>query len=382
MATVKEFIRDYANISFDDKPLCDGDFTLICQAFYMPLEFVVSDSLESEPMALSEACRRVMEMQGNKHKKLGLMITKAPSQRLQDMATSWRYKDVKVLSVKAVFTRTPAVQYAAGSFLMPDGTVIISFRGTDDSIAGWKEDLDFFVKHGSPAYDYAVEYVESVAAKYDGDIALCGHSKGGNEALYAALNCSEETRKRIKYLFNADGPGYYSHSVIEGEEYNEILPNYLHYVPSSSFIGVMLAHDYDYKSIRSSKHLGPLQHDLGTWQISDGSLEVLPDTDILSKITDVCLAKIADKAQNGGYNDVVENVIDRITLATDQLTLADFAAHAPSSLKKAVKEWKDIDFSSRSEFSKAFKGAGKLLKESIKIAKEGKTREVTSELLK
>lgn len=382
MATVKEFIRDYADVSFETKPLCDGDFVLICQSFYMPLEYVVSDSLESEPMALSEAGRRVFEMQGNQHKKLGLMISKAPSQRLKDMAESKRYKDVKVLSVKAVFSRTPAVQYAAGSFLMPDGTVVVSFRGTDDSIAGWVEDLDFFTRQGSPAYDYAVEYLESIAAKYDGNIAVCGHSKGGNEALYAALNCSSETRKRIKYLFNADGPGYHSHSVIEGEEYKEILPEYLHYIPSSSFVGVLLAHDYDYKPVKSSMHLGPLQHDLGTWQISDGSLVVLPDTDILSKVTDICLAKIADKARTGGYCNTVDTVIDKLTLATDQLTLTGFASHIPSSVKKAVNEWKSLDFPVRQNFSGAFKGSGKMLKESIKLAKEGKIKQITDTLLK
>lgn len=377
MAGSKEFMDEYGGKPFEEFPFCDGDVISICEATYMPFEKVVSSSFDDEPVSFAEACNRLFALNGYKHNKLGLMITNAPSVRMMQMADSVRYRDAKITAFREVYSFNPAIQFAAGTIILPDGTLAIFFRGTDDTIAGWKEDLDLLLHKGTPAYKLALDYIEEAAEKLDGDIILMGHSKGGNEALHTALECSEKVRSRIKLLYNNDGPGFYDYSVFHTGSYDELADRYIHYVPSSSFIGAMLAHDYDYKAVKSTMHLGPFQHDMGTWKISEGELERVTDTDALSKITDVMIAKISGKALEGDLLGDVDRVVTDVLGGLGQKTLTDLAKNIVPSLKGAKAALKNIEPEIRKNAKEAFKGSGKMLKESIGAVKYGTVKETT-----
>ena len=370
MASTKEFLQQFGSKTFDEHPFCDGDAILLCEVTYMPFDKAVSESFDVEPAKLPEVCKRIYEYQGSKHKKLGLMITAEPSKRLMELAATKRYADVKVAAVKRVDSVNPAVQFMAITFILPDGTIVVSYEGTDDTIAGWKEDLDMLIRKGTPAYGYALDYIEKAAKTFDGDIIVIGHSKGGHEALYTALNCAPETRARIKLLYNNDGPGYYSQKVLETSAYDELADGYRHFIPSSSFIGVLMAHDYDYKAVKSTKHLGPLQHDMHTWQIENGNLVTVADTDFLSKLTDTFMAKIVEKTDDDDYS-VMDEVITSVIEGMGQLTLTDFSKNIVSSVGGAIKKWKSIEPEVKDAFSGIFEGSGKLMAESIKAVKNG-----------
>lgn len=369
MAGTKEFIQQFGSITFEEHPFCDGDALLLCQVTYMPFDRIVSDSFEDEPESLPEVCRKIFEYRGNKHTKLGLMINAEPSKRLMEMAASERYADVKVAAVKRVDSVEPAIQFMAVTFILPDGTLVVSYEGTDDTIAGWKEDADLLLRKGTPAYKYALDYIEDAARTFDGNIIVIGHSKGGHEALYTALNCSEETRKRIILLYNNDGPGFYSDSVYKTMTYHEIADIYKHYVPYSSFIGMLMAHDSDYKAVKSTKHLGVNQHDMHTWKIENGDLVIVPDTDFISKVTDMFIAKLIDRTDDSDYS-VLDTVLTSVLSGTGQLTLTDLSKNLISSLDGAVKKWREIEPDVKTAFSSVFEDTGKLMKESIKAVKQ------------
>lgn len=370
MASTKEFLEQYGSKTFEEHPFCDGDAILLCEVTYMPFNKAVSESFGDEPAKLPEICQRIFEYQGCKHQKLGLMITAEPSKRLMEIAASKRYADVKVAAVKRVDSVKPAVQFMAITFILPDGTIVVSYEGTDDTIAGWKEDVDMLIRKGTPAYGYAIDYIEEAAKTFDGKIIVIGHSKGGHEALYTALNCSQAVRDRIVLLYNNDGPGYYSSRILETSAYTELADRYRHFIPSSSFIGVMMAHDYDYKAVKSTKHLGPLQHDMHTWKIEDGNLVTVPDTDILSKITDTFLAKLVESTDDNDYS-VMDKVMTDIIDGVGQLTLTDFSKNIVSSVGGAVKKWKALEPEVKDAFSGIFEGSGKLMAESIKAVRKG-----------
>ena len=381
MPTTKEYITEYGNISFSDRPFSDPDAIAFCEITYMPLEKVVSERFTDEPVKFGDAAYQLFALRNFKHKNLGLMISANPSKKILNMGSLRRYNEVKIVACKEVYSKNPAVQFGAATYILPDGTLVICFRGTNDDIAGWKEDIDLFTNNGSPSYTLALEYIENAAKNFEGDIILIGHSKGGNVALYTALKCSEEIRKRIKCVYNHDGPGFRNYDIFKTGSYDEILPNYKHYIPSSSFIGVLLAHDYDYKAVKSSMHLGPFQHDLGSWQIENGEVVFVNDTDKLSKITDIWLAQLVSRASNEEYSKALDSVLTAVTEGTGQRTLTDFAKHLPSSLSGAVKAYKGLDKSTKDNFKEAFSGSVKLLGDSIKEVKNNvDVKEFTSKL--
>ena len=368
MPGVKEYIETNGNVSFCDVPFGDADNLLFCQIFYMPFERVVSESFSAEPVPFPVACTEVFASRGYQHKKLGLMIPADGSHNIQSMSVQPRFAEMKIVGVKELLSAEPAVQFGAGTFLLPDGTMVIVYRGTDDTILGWKEDLDIFARKEIPSYKLAVDYLEKAAAAFDRPIILCGHSKGGHLALYAALKTSDEIRARIRTVYNNDGPGYYDYRLFHTKEYDEILPRYRHLVPHSSFVGMMLAHDYDYTAVTSNLPLGPLQHDLKSWQIVNGELQTRADVDILAKITDVALSDIVTRVSDA-QSAVVDAVANKLIEATGEVTLTGLTQHLGTAVGGAVKAWKAIEPQAKETFKSAFSGAGKILVNTVKNIK-------------
>ena len=368
MPGVKEYIETNGGQSFCDVPFGDADNLLFCQIFYMPFERVVSESF-SEPVPFPQACNEVFAARGYQHKKLGLMIPADGSHNIQRMAIQPRFAEMQIVGVKELLSAEPAVQFGAGTFLLPDGTMVIVYRGTDDTILGWKEDLDIFARKEIPSYQLAVDYLEKAAAAFDRPIILCGHSKGGHLALYAALQTSDEIRARIVNVYNNDGPGYYDYRLFHTREYDEILPRYRHLVPHSSFVGMLLSHDYDYTAVTSNLPLGPLQHDLKSWQIVNGALQTREDVDILAKITDVALSDIVSRVSDA-QSAVVDAVANKLIEATGQVSLTGLTQHLGSAVGGAVKAWKAVEPQAKETFKSAFAGAGKIMFNTVKNIKE------------
>lgn len=370
MSGIKEFIQQFGEITFEEHPFCDGDALALSTIIYMPFDKVVSQSFDVEPVDFSEHAGKLFNEMGGRYTKLGLLIPADASKRMMEMSLANRYKDVKLYGMKRVNSHSPAVQFFVGTFILPDGTMVVAFEGTDDTIAGWKEDVDILIRRGSPAYKYALDYIENLAKKRDGDFIILGHSKGGNEALYTALKCSSEVRKRIRGVYNNDGPGYANYDIFHTGSYDEISERYHHYVPSSSLIGMMLAHDDDYIAVKSTKHLGILQHDMGTWKVKDGNVDTVPDTDFISKVSDAFLSEWIRKTPEALYT-AMDSVITGIWEGSGQETLTELAKNAGSALKGAAKAWKNIEPATKENFKTVFKGTGKLMVGSIKSVKNG-----------
>lgn len=371
MEYTTDFIAKYANVPFYDMPFCDGDNFAICRTSYLQIEKVISSDFDAEPVPYREACERLFAYNGYKHVAVGLVLPKAYSVQLMLMSRTKRYSQMKVAACTEVFGEYPALQFGAATYLLPDGKIVVVYRGTDDTLVGWKEDLDIYTKKGIPSHPLGVEYLEKVAAKFDGDIIVCGHSKGGNVAQYSALNCSEETRKRIIKLYNNDGPGFFNWDFLKSEAYAELLPKYRHFVPQSSFVGMLLAHDDDYTVVKSSKLLGPLQHDLGTWGMNGTTPVTCDDLTKLGKVTDLVFYKLFFGV-DGKQAECFDKVTEMVMYSTGQKGLLGFSRHIPSSIKNAAAEYKKIDSETKEVFKNTFSAFGSIVKDAVSDVSKGK----------
>ncbi|MCH5197382.1 MAG: DUF2974 domain-containing protein [Oscillospiraceae bacterium] len=364
MANTYDYIRKYGNFNFSQMPFNDIDSVCLCHSFYLPVESVYRN-LNGKMTSLKDLYMKTFELRGSKHKAVGLILSKHVSIEAVEMARSGRFGEITVADVSETFLTSPAVQFAAMTLLLDNGTTVIVYRGTDDSIIGWKEDLDILAKKGIPSHNLAADYLNRAAEKYDGDIIICGHSKGGNLALWAALNCEKNVRSRIKGLYNLEGPGFYNYHLYGTNEYAEIKKVYHHLIPQSAFVGVMLAHDEDYSVIKSNGLIGPIQHDLHTWLTQDDSLIYLPELSFMGKINDAFMKKLIELVPEEYYG-TIEKVADNVVKGLGELYLVDFVKNISPSLKGAVKAWRDTDADMRNDFKNSFKGTGKAIGSSIK----------------
>lgn len=184
---------------------------------------------------------------------------------LEKLARSERFSSVKVTRGCDIFSAEDEIQFSAFTFLLPTGDRVVAYRGTDNTVTGWKEDFNMSFSEEVPAQREALKYLEEEAALSGGRLIVTGHSKGGNLTLYASAMAGKSTRDRIDSIYNFDGPGFLP-AFLTSDGYNEITERIHTYVPRSSIIGMLLDRKEKH-TIVESEQIGLWQHDPYSWQV-------------------------------------------------------------------------------------------------------------------
>ena len=263
MANLIDYIKWRGDLSFSAAPFCTPDAMIMCQLSYYNLDGIVpKDFGEStqKPVCIKDIKPEdVLEplpnyCSGDDLKMLELL---AKSPRFADMQLAGFVNDVDEAEGK---------QFSAVTVRIDKNTHFIAFRGTDDTLVGWKENMDLAYHDEVPSHAAAIKYIEFVSKNTKKDLIVGGHSKGGNLAVYGSAFCDRRRQKRIKAVYNFDGPGF-NDKVIEKENFKTIEPIVHTYVPQNSIIGILLDHKEKYNVIKSSKTIGMSEHIMFTWEV-------------------------------------------------------------------------------------------------------------------
>lgn len=176
-----------------------------------------------------------------------------------------RFANVCLSFYQDVFIPEEDTQFAAMTFWLEDGTAFLAFRGTDNTLVGWKEDFNMTFQESIPAQRLAQKYTQRFSENSTAALRLGGHSKGGNLAVYAAAKSCEKIQARIIEVYNQDGPGF-TEKMLGDSGYLKIVPKIRTYVPQSSVFGMLLQRGEPHIIIRS-KQVGLLQHDPYSWEV-------------------------------------------------------------------------------------------------------------------
>ena len=149
--------------------------------------------------------------------------------------------------------------------MLDDGSLFVTFRGTDNTLVGWKEDLSMSFRSVIPSQALAKQYLQDVLVTHSGPVRVSGHSKGGNVAVYAVSQSAPVIRDRVLEVYNQEGPGF-SAEFLEDPGYQAILPKIRTYLPQGSMIGVVL-YRAEPEIIVQSHEAGIMQHDPFSWDI-------------------------------------------------------------------------------------------------------------------
>ncbi len=178
-----------------------------------------------------------------------------------------RFKDVRALRYAHCFLEKGIEQFAAVSFYLPTGEEVLSFRGTDGSLTGWKEDFLLSMDKPLESQVDALSYFRKELRYSDKPLYLVGHSKGGNLSAYCYFSANEAERKRIKKAYSFDGPGFSDE--MKKNFVNDDKSKYVHMVPNESIIG-QLFNDDIFSIVVSSYSHHFHQHNIYNW-LQDGS---------------------------------------------------------------------------------------------------------------
>jgi hypothetical protein len=345
-----DYIEWRNDVSFRAAPFNEIDNVLLSYLAYADFGELLHEPKRhvSIETCLKRFCEKhdLAEVRDSKH-----FIERAPL-LLEEMVRGARFRGTKVAHFREVFDKEKVQQFAALVFLLPDGTKYVSFRGTDSSITGWKEDFLMSITAETEGAKEAVSYLNDVAASVDGDFILGGHSKGGNFAMYAAAFCEDAVKGRIRKVYNNDGPGF-REEIVRSAAYRELLPKITNIVPQTSIIGRLLSNEAAHTVVKSTA-AGIFQHDVTTWEVTkDKFVRAEPDafSDFVEKSLGTWLETMDDEARKS----LVETVFSMIEM-TEAETFAEFGENLFKNTGLIIKGLGRLPKEKRSELTAALGG--------------------------
>lgn len=333
-------ICDYLNwrgdLSFEMMPFCEADALVMAQLSYYEYENLFGNASFSGSKTLFEIGNEHIKNVGVFKKvnpKLAIIPCVAATHLLSCAYSAPRFGNVRLTRFHSVYDAQKDVQFAAATFAA-DQFVTVAFRGTDDSVAGWKEDFNLSYAETIPAQQLALGYLrEEVARWRDRPIYVCGHSKGGNLAMYACLHLDAEMLPRITKIYNFDGPGF-NRPMESFANYAALKEKIVTVLPESSIVGLLLHHENDYQII-ASEMVGILQHNVLMWQVMRNSFvyaeQFSQSSLIIKKTLDTWLEGTSDEAR-AEMIDVLFGVIEDAGIET----LGDLNGEGIQKIIKAV----------------------------------------------
>ncbi|MDR1095648.1 MAG: DUF2974 domain-containing protein [Spirochaetaceae bacterium] len=276
MSSLFDYLEWRGDLPFENVPFNPVDNILFSILVYYPWEGIVGGTDDAKTITIREAARLLLGALAGKRKKLNMTIIFKDNllKFLETVKDLPRYADTAMCAFADHFDKDAEKQFSAVTFIPEKGAVpYIAFRGTDDSIVGWKEDFNMSFTDSIPAQLEAVGYLEAAARRFNGAFHAGGHSKGGNLAVYAAAHCPEKVRNRIITVYNNDGPGISSATAAK-PGYAEIAPRILTFIPQTSIVGLLFEHKDDYTVVKSNER-GFMQHSPFSWAVKRDAFHCL-----------------------------------------------------------------------------------------------------------
>lgn len=272
MGTVLDYIKTYGKYSFREMPMTEVDSLALCQLSYLKFDGLVPGAEENLPSVTLESLKRHPD-----YEKLFADVRYEEVNRalIEGMLAGKRYRNLKLNCYVNRVEKEWEMQFSAVTYILNDGTVYVAFRGTDETIVGWKEDFNMAFRSPVPGQKRSVTYLNAVADRIHSPFYVGGHSKGGNLAVYSAMNCRPDIQERILRIYSMDGPGFRP-EVLEECGYDRIATRVTKILPQSSLVGMLFEADMRFQVV-ASKKLGLMQHDPYTWLVDGDHLKAVND---------------------------------------------------------------------------------------------------------
>ena len=266
MATTLDYLRWRGDLTFSERRFNSLDASLFASLAYLAFD----------PSVAGHSLKEVCEALYRQHDPKQPFDPKEKTELLL-LPRSPRYAGIEILDwVSKMEAEPEPMQFNAGAFRLDKSTIIVAFRGTDQSMIGWNEDMIMNYTPEIEGQKVAARYLDKIGRAFPHDrIFVTGHSKGGNYAHYALAFADPDIQERIIRTYSFDGPGY-SQEVYTYPGFQQALDKMKTYIPESSIIGTMLDHPERVLVVKCTMP-ATNQHDPRTWSVGRDSYVLAPD---------------------------------------------------------------------------------------------------------
>ena len=379
MANILDYLDWRGDLTLAQAPFNEVDNLILAELAFVDCRGIVPGVGEGKGIPLADAADAFFRkaQQQPELVDMGVLIPDSIPLLLEKMACSRRF-GAMVLSCRAEhLDNEKAEQFAALAVELGEGTVYLAYRGTDDTLAGWKEDFLLACRPVIPAQKRALEYACLAAKQYPRKkLMLGGHSKGGNLAVFAGVFAPAAIQRRITAIWSNDGPGFHA-DLVDLAGYRAVADRIHSIIPKSSVVGMLLEHSEDYTVVDSDQK-GLLQHDGFSWQVLGSRFLRLREVTRGSQLGDAALRRSLEALPVEQRGRLVDALFDVLT-ASGAETLADLRTDKLKTAGAMVKAMADLDRETREGLfdlvTLLFRSGAEVLLEEIQAEGEKKALE-------
>ena len=270
MSNIYDYLKWRGDLSMRIDPFNDIDGLILSELVYVDFDKIVPTFPNEQSYCLKDVANNFSQVNNIEELLDEISFTKESITLLQELAKCPRYQNILLSNYINELDYQSIKQFAAITFQLEDSSIYVAFRGTDDTILGWREDFQMTYQFPVASQQRAVECLAKIAEidfskslfyllchcdykmkwyqifriyitqKISGvKIRVGGHSKGGNLAVYASSCVNSKISKRIIEIYNNDGPGF-NQKMLNTDNYRNISTRIKKFIPESSVFGIML----------------------------------------------------------------------------------------------------------------------------------------------
>lgn len=255
------------------------------------------------------------------------------------VACNPRYRNGRIKYYRFENDMETSLQFSALVISFAEDMHHVVFRGTDKSVHGWKENFKLIMKKMAPGKMMAINYLNSVGRKLDGQLIIGGHSKGGHLAVLASAHCDEDIQSRITKIYSFDGPGFLERD-LEFPGMKTIQDRIVKVIPTGSTVGILLKNEAEPKFINSNQ-IGALQHFPGSWEIKDNAfVQKEYKSGITANVIDNKIDKWIENASDEELELLMETLFEILEAAKVD-NIQEILKHPKKYLPYLLKAYKD-----------------------------------------
>lgn len=328
--------------SFEERPFCEVDSLVFSWLVYYRLsEALQEQTQDGNIIELYEWLRAedFDAMMGS------LWDVSGSHDLLYAVCSNPRYRGTCVTNYESIFNKETEEQFAAMSFLLPNGDIYVAYRGTDSTLVGWKEDFNLSFQCPVQSQESARIYLEKVGSQFPGaHLYVGGHSKGGNLAVYAAITCNSAMQSQIAEIYSHDGPGF-NEQFLQDARFTNMHERVAKTLPQSSIIGMIFEDQEDYDIVESTA-FSITQHDPFSWVVDGTEFKKVEKITVGARYFDKTLNAWMSgltPEQRGQFIDTIASIIN-VTGAT---TFAEVRENWKTTLPQMLEAASELDSETR-----------------------------------
>ena len=360
MGNIISYLEEYGHLTFAEMPFNEVDALILSQFSYLKLDGLIpklTDDTESVSfLHLAGHMDEAVVYSDERYEKDNRQLFEA-------MLRCRRFSTAQFNYYATIIDEHVQTQFCAMMCFLENAFPVVVFRGTDENFVGWKEDFNMAFSKPVPGQQLAILYINQAGMKFFTDFIVCGHSKGGNLAVYGSMNTYPDIRNRIQRIYSFDGPGFRP-EILKSEDYDSVAERIEKYIPRSSLVGMLLEEHEDYLVVDSSS-VGLLQHNPYTWRVKEASFvgkeEVYRSRRFMNEALNEWILALDDEQL-----EVFGETLFYILEGCEMKNLVEISQDWKTGINNMIRASKDVDEETKGKIIEIIRQLGVILKENVK----------------